>query len=651
MASLKEKPSRSRCHMNLSKHPAPGTKQPGEGFYSFVNKAWLTKHHIPKWQSEFSVSDEMENRTDKELLEILHSLPDLHTISLTPKTSKEHIQLLGYLWKNKNAKSEEAYLQVCLHSLMSFHDEADIFKFLGWLAKCSVPTFVDVRAREELHTPYAVRYTLAPGSLLLPLKYYLDPELKASEVWKAYEEFVGLCSIELGLPFLYKAIEAEKHIAKYLNKSYSKIESMKGKSLISWSAFEWQGFMEGLDLDLKWKERIWLIEESDQLKSVLGWMSKANIESILSILSLHLISFSAPSLRKSIKDAHERLFQRALRGIDSRPPEHLIFLSDIKSVLPDALCNIYSEHNRNTRLVKDVTHSIEKIRESAIDLMGNSTVFSRKTVSKIVEKLKRMKIEVGKGHSAPLPKVTYTEDSFLHTVLEIHAARSKMISQIAGKPMDRTKSSYPCFITNASYFEETNHIVIPWGILQWPFYCKDAPIGWNHGGIGATVGHEMSHAFDLEGSMYSPRGTYKELWTRRNRSRFKARTRKVSKFFGKFKHFGEHVNGKKTLSENWADLGGLNISLHSLNRELDSSNAPLEKRLEAYRNFFISYAVSWRSLVRKEKMLFSMLTSVHAPSEDRVDRIVPQFQEWYEAFTIKESDPLYIPPAERLKFF
>jgi len=306
--------------MNLSKHPAPGTKQPGEGFYSFVNKAWLTKHHIPKWQSEFSVSDEMENRTDKELLEILHSLPDLHTISLTPKTSKEHIQLLGYLWKNKNVKSEEAYLQVCLHSLMSFNNEADIFKFLGWLAKCSVPTFVDVRAREELHTPYAVRYTLAPGSLLLPLKYYLDPGLKSSEVWKAYEEFVGLCSIELGLPFLYKAIEAEKQIAKYLNKSYSKIESMKGKSLISWSAFEWQGFMEGLDLDLKWKERIWIIEESDQLKSVLGWMSKANIESILSILSLHLISFSASSLRKTIKDAHERLFQRALRGIDSRPP-------------------------------------------------------------------------------------------------------------------------------------------------------------------------------------------------------------------------------------------------------------------------------------------------------------------------------------------
>jgi putative endopeptidase len=649
MTSLKEKAG-SRCHINISKHLASATKQPGEGFYSFVNKEWLNKHHIPRWQSEFSVSDEMENRTNKELLEILHSLPDLHNISLNPKTSKEHIQLLGYLWKNKSVKSEEAYLRVCLNSLMVFKNQTDIAKFIGWLTKCSVPTFLHFGAREELEKPHAVRHTLGPGSLLLPLKYYLDPALKTSEVWKAYEEFVGLCSIELGLPFLYKAIEAEIQVAKKLDTSYSNIKSKKGKSLLSWSPFQWQGFMEGLDLDLQWKERIWLLDEPDQIKSVLDWVCKENIESILAILSLHLITFCSFSLRKNIKDAHEHLFQRALRGVDSRPPENLIFLNDIKSVLPDALCNIYSEHHRNTDLVKGVKYLIENIRESAVDLVRGSTMFSKKTLSKAIEKLNRMNVEIGKGKSSPLPKVTYTEDSFLHTILEIHSARSKMVSQISGKPADKSHSSYPCFITNASYFEETNHIVIPWGILQWPFYCKDAPLGWNHGGIGATVGHEMTHGFDLEGSMYSPRAIYKEWWTRRNRSTFKQRTRKVSKFYGKFKHFGKYINGKKTLSENWADLGGLKISLHSLNRILDSSNANLEQRKEAYRNFFVSYAVSWRSLVRKEKMMFSMLTSVHAPSEDRVDRIVPQFQEWYTAFDIKESDILFLKPSERLKF-
>lgn len=638
--------------MNYLELTASCTQRPGDGFYSFVNNAWLTKHSIQPWQSEFSISDEMEEKTDKKLLEILNSLPNLRNIDLTPKTSREHIQLLGYLWKNKTFKAEEEYLQVCLHSLMSFKDESDIAKFLGWLVKCSVPTILELGAREELAPPYAVRATLGPGKLLLPATYYVNSDLKRSKVWKAYEEFVGLCSIELGLPFLHKAIKGEISLARHLNlSSRNGRESKHGKKLNSWvPSFEWQEFMEGLGIP-KWQTRIWLLESPERLRSVLDWMYKEDIELIVAVISLHLISFSANSLRPVIKEAHVSLFEQALTGITDRPPKQQEFLKDIKTILPDALCNIYSEHQRDTLLVKNVTSLIEEIRESAISIMRESTMFSRKTLSRVIEKLHRMRYEVGKGIPGPLPKVIYSPDSFLHTVLEIRASRSMMISELIGKPADNTRSSYPCFITNASYFEETNHIVIPWGILQWPFYCKDAPLGWNHGGIGATVAHEITHAFDLEGSMYSPRATYREWWTRKNRATFAKRTRKVSKFFSKFKHFGKKVNGKKTLSENWADLGGLKISLNSLNTALESLNASEEQKKEAYRNFFLSYAFSWRSLVRKEKMLYSMLTSVHAPSEDRVDRIVPQFQEWYLAFDIKESDSLFLSPSKRLKFF
>jgi predicted metalloendopeptidase len=230
-------------------------------------------------------------------------------------------------------------------------------------------------------------------------------------------------------------------------------------------------------------------------------------------------------------------------------------------------------------------------------------------------------------------------------------SRTIHMTQRTGKPSGISDGPYPCFVSNASYFSESNYIVMPWGILQWPFYCKNAPIGWNYGGIGATISHEMTHAFDLEGSMYTPRAVYKEWWTRKNRDRFKKRTLKVKKFFGKFKHYGIPIDGEKTLSENWADLGGIVISLRGLKSLLDDMGASETIRREAHRQFFIAYAVSWRTLVRKEKMVYAMLTSVHAPGEDRVDRIVPQFQEWYDAFGIKETDPLYVKPVERLKFF
>ena len=121
--------------------------------------------------------------------------------------------------------------------------------------------------------------------------------------------------------------------------------------------------------------------------------------------------------------------------------------------------------------------------------------------------------------------------------------------------------------------------------------------------------------------------------------------------FETIQHYGIHINGKRTLSENWADLGGLLISLNALKYRLNTLKFNESQIKEAYRNFFTAYAVSWRTLVRKKQMIYSLHTSVHSPSEDRVDMIVSQFQEWIDAFDIQKTDPLYIPPGKRLKFF
>ena len=627
------------------------TRLPGNGFYTFVNETWLKANKVPGWQGAFGVSDEMTNKTDKELLQILHSLPHLTSMSLKPTTPKEHLQVLGYIWKNKEQKREEVYLQVCLHSLMAYKNTADIGRFLGWMLRCSIPTILNIGAREEIQAPYLVRATLSTGSLLLPLKYYLEPDLKKTDVWKAYEEFISICSIELGLPFLYKAIEAENHLAPVLNKSFTHLaQNKRGSILERWVPdFEWSAFMEGLDIDTKWKSRVWTINSSERFKDVLHWICSVDEETIISILSIHLIRTASPYLRPSIRQAYSKLYEKTLMGVSSEPPYEQRMLSDIKNILPDALCNLYDKEHRDNRIISDVKTLVEDLRESAIDVMSQTKVFSKSTKSKVKEKLHRMWFELGKGKQAPLPSVTYTADSLLHSIFSIYSSRTKLITTLTGKPADKIHSTYPCFITNASYFEESNHIVIPWGILQWPFYHLNAPLGWNHGGIGATICHEMTHGFDLEGSLYSPRAIYKEWWTRKNRNTFKKQTRKVSKFFSKFKHYGKKVDGEKTLSENWADLGGLKISLHSLNKALEGKSE--EERKEAHRNFFIAYAVSWREITRKKSMLYSILTSVHAPAEDRVDRIVPQFKEWVQAFHIKETDALFVPEGKRLHFF
>jgi putative endopeptidase len=627
---------------------------PGRSFYLSVNKSWLDTHKIPAWLSEYSVSSEVTNKTDKELLEILHSIPNLKNTNYTPTTPREHLQLLGYIWKNKTIESEEAYLQVCLYELLNFKGAADIAMFLGWMVRCSIPTLISISARRELDPPFLIRASLSPGSLLLPEEYYLDPILKKTYVWTAYEKFISTCSIELGLPFLHKAIEAEHRLAKILMRPFLHLsQSKRGASWkTSMPEFEWQGFMAGLDIDSAWGRRIWMINSTERFKDIIKWICTTDQESLIAVLSIHLIRFAAPYLRSPIKEAYNNLFLKALVGINTMPSEEKYMLRQIKTILPDALCNLYSKHNRDPKIIEGINTIVSKLKESAIHYMENSSLITRKTRTKIIEKIHRMKFILGNSESSSMPRVVYTPDSFLHTICSINSARTRSIPNITGKTTDKIHSDYPCFITNASYFEESNDVFIPWGILQSPFYIdSNESLGWNYGGIGSTIGHEINHAFDLEGSLFSPRGQFKSWWTRRDRNAFKRQTRKMSNFYGKFKHFGKKVNGKKTLSENWADLGGLKIALHSLDRELSKNNASDKEKKEAHRNFFIAYAFCWRTLARKKSLLYSMDESVHSIAEDRVDRIVPQFQEWVDAFDIKESDPLYLPPGKRLKFF
>lgn len=627
----------------------PRLKNPGKSFYLSVNRQWLNHHKIPEWKSEYSISDQVTEQTDKELLKILDDMPKV--TNYLAKTPKEHIQIMGHIFKNRKIETEETYIQICIRELLGFSGNADIGKFIGWMISSSIPTIIGLNLKNELRSPFFIRATLTPGSLFLPLQYYLNPGYKNSEVWKAYEEYISVCSIELGLPFLYKAIEAEISLAKIVSDANDTLLTKKGRSLKSWMPeFEWSAFMTGLDIS-NWENRIWNIDASEQFKKILKWICSVDKELIIAVVSLHLIGFSSIYLRPSIKEAYYNIFNKSLLGVNKLLPEKRLMLYQIKSILPDALCDLYSKEHHDLKMVKDIKGFVYNLHQSAIKYMDHTDLLKNKTKVKIIEKLRRMKFIIGNSKLSEMPQVNYTSESIIHAISSLNSARVKHMLSSTGKTKDTVHEDYPCFITNASYYEESNDIMLPWGILKYPFYINRAPLGWNHGGLGATISHEITHAFDLKGSLFTPTGRFKEWWTRKDRRKFKRQTRKITKFFGKFTHYSKKLNGIKTASENWADLGGIHIALYDLKNELSKMGAQESEVKEAYRNFFISYAFSWSTVIKKKALLYAMVKSVHAPSEDRVDRIVPHFQEWVEAFDIKEGDPLYLEPGKRLKFF
>ena len=207
---------------------------------------------------------------------------------------------------------------------------------------------------------------------------------------------------------------------------------------------------------------------------------------------------------------------------------------------------------------------------------------------------------------------------------------------------------------NAYYNPAYNEIVFPAAILQPPFFNVSADPAVNYGAIGGVIGHEMGHGFDDQGSKYDGDGVLANWWTEDDREAFDALTSALVEQYNQYCPLEEGepcVNGKLTLGENIGDLGGLSLAYRAYQMSLDGEEAPVIDGLTGDQRFFMAWAQVWRSKYRDEAKRTQILTDPHSPAEFRVNGIVRNFDEWYDAFDISEDSDLYLPPEERIRIW
>jgi len=206
------------------------------------------------------------------------------------------------------------------------------------------------------------------------------------------------------------------------------------------------------------------------------------------------------------------------------------------------------------------------------------------------------------------------------------------------QPVDRSEWHMPAHMVNAYYDPQQNQIVFPAAILQAPFYSLSQSSSANYGGIGAVIAHEISHAFDTNGASFDENGSLNDWWTAADYAAFKERTQQVIDQFDGLESYGAKVNGKLTVSENVADLGGVAAALAAAKQEPDFSPQA----------FFESWATIWRQKARPEIMKLLAASDVHGPAKFRVNVIVSNFDEFYESFNVRERDAMYRKPEQRV---
>ena len=372
-------------------------------------------------------------------------------------------------------------------------------------------------------------------------------------------------------------------------------------------------------------------------------------------LKLNLVSASAAFLTDEIVQQNFEFYAKTLSGTPQIRDRWKRGVSVTQGALGEAIGKVYVEKHFPARAKEEmkvlVDYLLEAYRLSILELPWMSDA----TKQKALEKLKKF-----------TPKIGYPDKWRDYSTLEISADdlignlwriaefdHAYAIAKI-GAPVDRDEWHMTPQTVNAYYNPLANEIVFPAAILQPPFFDLDAEMAANYGGIGATIGHEIGHGFDDQGSKYDGDGNMVDWWSDVDRAKFEELTSVLVAQFDALSPESTpdiHVNGAFTLGENIGDLGGLAIAYKAYQLALKGAESPVIDGFTGDQRFFLSYAHSWRNKNRPEEVRRRIAIDPHSPDEFRCNQIVRNVQEFYDAFSVSEKDELWLAPSERVRIW
>jgi putative endopeptidase len=340
-----------------------------------------------------------------------------------------------------------------------------------------------------------------------------------------------------------------------------------------------------------------------------------------------------------------------LRGIKKMQPRWKRAVTTIDRMIGEALGRLYVAKHFTPAAKERMDELVKNLLVAYRERIEGRDWMSPETKKQALAKL-----------AAIMPKIGYPEkwrdystleikpDSYAENVMRAEAFETKYRLSKLGKPVDRTEWGMTPPTVNAYYNPSMNEIVFPAGILQPPFFSADADDAVNYGAIGAVIGHEITHGFDDQGSHYDADGNMKNWWTSDDRKKFNSLADKVVKEYNDCVAIEDlHVNGRLTLGENLADLGGVAIAYAAYQKSLNGKPAAVIDGFTGPQRFFIGFAQVWRGNIRDAEQRLRLRTDPHSPGKFRATVPLTNIEAFYEAFSVKPGDAMYRKPHDRVE--
>jgi putative endopeptidase len=386
-------------------------------------------------------------------------------------------------------------------------------------------------------------------------------------------------------------------------------------------------------------------------KELGNMMKSVSVEDWKTFLRWQLINNTANYLSKDFQDQNFDFYYTTLSGQEKMEPRWKLVLDATSGSLGEAIGQLYVEKYFPPVAKERMIALVMNLKVSLKQRIENLAWMGPQTKLEAEAKLDSMRVKVGypnkwRDYSA----LEITPDSYVMNILNSLAFEFRFTMNKIGKPVDREEWGMTPQTVNAGYDPNKNEIVFPAGILQPPFFNLDADDAVNYGAIGMVIGHEMTHGFDNQGRQYDKVGNLRDWWTKEDSKSFEDHTAKLIDQYNKYEVLDStFINGKLTLGENIADLGGATIAFNAYKLSLEGKAAP--NPISGYTNFqrfFLSYAQIWRTNMRDQELRKRVKTDVHSPAKVRINGVVYNMPEFYEAFSdIKPGDKLFRAPEQR----
>jgi predicted metalloendopeptidase len=395
------------------------------------------------------------------------------------------------------------------------------------------------------------------------------------------------------------------------------------------------------------------VGQPEFLKQVNAMVTSVPLAQWKTYLRWHLIESAAPFLSAVFVNEHFDFSERELTGAKELKVRWKRALRLVDSGIGEALGQLYVAHNFSPEAKAGVLKLVANLRAELRERIQALDWMSPATKTQALRKLDAFNVKMGYPDKwRDYTGLVIDRGPVVLNVLRARQFESRRNIKKLGQPVDRGEWHMSAPTVNAYYSQSLNEIVFPAGILQPPFYDVKADDAVNYGGIGAVIGHEMTHGFDDKGRKSDADGNLKDWWTAEDAKHYEARAEIVQKQFDNYVAIDDlHVNGALTLGENIADLGGVAIAFGAFQKARAGQPSSTIDGFTPEQRFFLSYAQIWRGAVRPQALKMRLRTDPHSPGKFRCNGPLSNLTEFMRAFGLEEGAPMLRPADLRVRIW